>query len=79
MNSISGPYGSFLSSVAYVLSVLEGFDVTGGEVLYLGKNLLEMAPEQRARGGGGRAGRGPGEGPGGSNVYVLKAAVNAVR
>src|SRR3569833_1131921 len=79
VHAIMGPNGSGKSTLANVLAGREGYEVTGGEVLYQGKNLLEMAPEQRAREGVFLAFQYPVEIPGVSNVYLLKAAVNAVR
>ena len=79
VHAIMGPNGSGKSTLANVLAGREGYEVTGGEVLYQGKNLLEMAPEQRAREGVILAFQYPVEIPGVSNVYLLKAAVNAVR
>ncbi|MDX1595237.1 MAG: Fe-S cluster assembly ATPase SufC, partial [Gammaproteobacteria bacterium] len=64
---------------AHVLAGREGYEVTGGEVTYLGQDLLERAPEERARDGIFLAFQYPVEIPGVSNVYLLKAALNAVR
>src|SRR3569623_2535864 len=79
VHAIMGPNGSGKSTLANVLAGREGYEVTGGEVLYQGKNLLEMAPEQRAREGVFLAFQYQVEIPGVSNVYLLKAAVNAER
>jgi Fe-S cluster assembly ATP-binding protein len=74
-----GPNGSGKSTLANVLAGREGYDVVSGEVRFQGKNLLELAPEQRARAGVFLAFQYPVEIPGVSNVYLLKAAINAVR
>ena len=74
-----GPNGSGKSTLAHVLAGRPGFDVTDGEVLYEGRNLLELAPEERAREGVFLAFQYPVEVPGVSNVYFLKAALNAIR
>ena len=79
VHAIMGPNGSGKSTLAHVLAGRPGYDVTDGEVLYEGRNLLELAPEQRAREGVFLAFQYPVEVPGVSNVYFLKAAVNAIR
>lgn len=79
VHAIMGPNGSGKSTLANVLAGREGYEVTEGEVIFNGQNLLEMAPEQRAREGVFLAFQYPVEIPGVSNVYLLKAAVNAVR
>jgi len=79
VHAIMGPNGSGKSTLAHVLAGRETVEVTGGEVIYDGKNLLEMAPEIRAREGVFLAFQYPVEIPGVSNMYLLKAAVNAVR
>ena len=79
VHAIMGPNGSGKSTLAHVLAGRENFIVTGGEVSYLGKNLLEMAPEERAREGVFLGFQYPVEIPGVSSVYLLKAALNAVR
>lgn len=79
VHAIMGPNGSGKSTLANVLAGREGYEVTDGEVIFNGQNLLEMAPEQRAREGVFLAFQYPVEIPGVSNVYLLKAAVNAVR
>lgn len=78
-HAIMGPNGSGKSTLANVLSGRETVEVTRGEVLYQGKNLLSMPPEDRAREGVFLAFQYPVEIPGVSNAYFLKAAVNAVR
>ena len=79
VHAIMGPNGSGKSTLAHVLAGREGYEITGGSVTYQGKDLLEMAPEERAREGVFLAFQYPVEIPGVSNLYFLKAAVNAVR
>src|SRR5271165_5595294 len=79
VHAIMGPNGSGKSTLAGVLAGREAFDVTEGEVLYQGKDLLELEPEERAREGIFLAFQYPVEIPGVSNTYFLRAAVNAVR
>ncbi len=79
VHAIMGPNGSGKSTLAHVLAGRETVEVTQGEVIYDGRNLLEMKPEERAREGVFLAFQYPVEIPGVSNMYLLKAAVNAVR
>jgi Fe-S cluster assembly ATP-binding protein len=79
VHSIMGPNGSGKSTLAQVLAGRETYEVLGGEVLYNGKNLLEMAPEERACEGLFMAFQYPVEIPGVGNSYFLKAALNAQR
>ena len=79
VHSIMGPNGSGKSTLAQVLAGRESYEVTAGEVIYEGKDLLEMAPEVRARQGIFLAFQYPVEIPGVSNTYFLKAALNALR
>ena len=79
VHAIMGPNGSGKSTLAQVLAGRESFTVTGGEVRYLGRDLLAMAPEERAREGVFLAFQYPVEIPGVSNVYLLKAALNSLR
>ena len=79
VHAIMGPNGSGKSTLAHVLAGRENYQVTGGEVLYDGKDLLAMSPEQRARDGVFLAFQYPVEIPGVSTTYFLKAALNAVR
>ena len=79
VHAIMGPNGSGKSTLANVIAGRGGYEVTDGEVLYDGQNLLEMAPEVRAREGVFLAFQYPVEIPGVSNTYFLRAAVNAVR
>jgi Fe-S cluster assembly ATP-binding protein len=74
-----GPNGSGKSTLAHVLSGRENYEVTAGEVLYEGKNLLAMTVEERAREGIFLAFQYPVEIPGVNTTYFLKAALNAVR
>ena len=79
VHAIMGPNGSGKSTLAGVLAGRELYQVTAGEVTYMGKNLLEMLPEDRARDGIFLAFQYPVEIPGVSNMYFLKAALNTVR
>src|SRR5215831_8504019 len=79
VHAIMGPNGSGKSTLAQVLAGRELYHVTAGQVLYDGKDLLEMAPEDRAREGIFLAFQYPVEIPGVSNMYFLKAAVNTIR
>jgi Fe-S cluster assembly ATP-binding protein len=79
VHAIMGPNGSGKSTLAQVLAGREELEVTEGEILYRGQDLLEMAPEDRAREGIFMAFQYPVEIPGVSNTYFLKAALNAVR
>jgi Fe-S cluster assembly ATP-binding protein len=79
VHAIMGPNGSGKSTLAHVLAGRPGYDVTQGQVLYKGRDLLGMTPEERAREGVFLAFQYPVEIAGVSNVYFLKAAVNAVR
>ena len=79
VHAIMGPNGSGKSTLANVIAGRDGYEVTSGSVLYDGKDLLELVPEDRARQGIFLAFQYPVEIPGVSNVYMLKAAVNAIR
>ncbi len=79
IHAIMGPNGSGKSTLAYILAGREGYAVTNGSVTYLGKDLLAMPPEERAREGLFLAFQYPVEIPGVNNVYLLKAAYNAIR
>jgi Fe-S cluster assembly ATP-binding protein len=79
VHAVMGPNGSGKSTLAHVLAGREGFTVTQGEVLYKGKNLLTMSPEDRAREGVFLAFQYPVEIPGVGNSYFLRSAYNAVR
>jgi Fe-S cluster assembly ATP-binding protein len=79
VHAIMGPNGSGKSTLSQVLAGRETYVVTDGEVLYEGRNLLEMKPEERAREGIFLAFQYPVEIPGVNNTYFLKAALNAIR
>jgi Fe-S cluster assembly ATP-binding protein len=79
VHAIMGPNGSGKSTLAHVLAGRPGYTVTQGEVLYDGRDLLALSPEERAREGLFLAFQYPVEIPGVSNVYFLKAATNAIR
>ena len=79
VHAIMGPNGSGKSTLANVLAGREGYEVVGGSITYQGKDLLALAPEERAREGIFLAFQYPVEVPGVSNIYLLKAALNAVR
>ncbi|MDZ4752726.1 MAG: Fe-S cluster assembly ATPase SufC [Flavobacteriales bacterium] len=79
VHAIMGPNGSGKSTLASVLAGREEYVVTGGSVDYLGKDLLEMAPEVRAREGVFLAFQYPVEIPGVSNINFLKAAITEIR
>jgi Fe-S cluster assembly ATP-binding protein len=79
VHAIMGPNGSGKSTLAQVLAGREGYTVTGGSVTYKGKDLLSLAPEERAREGVFLAFQYPVEIPGVNNVYLLKAGLNAIR
>src|SRR5690349_20057058 len=78
-HAIMGPNGSGKSTLAAILAGREGYDVTEGEVLYCGKDLLDMDPEERAREGVFLAFQYPVEIPGVNSKYFLQAALNEVR
>ena len=79
VHAIMGPNGSGKSTLAQILAGRPGYEVTGGEVIYQGKNLLELKPEERAREGLFLAFQYPVEIPGVNGTYFLKSALNAVR
>jgi len=79
VHAIMGPNGSGKSTLAQVLAGRELYQVTGGQVIYDGKDLLALSPEDRAREGIFLAFQYPVEIPGVSNMYFLKAALNTVR
>ncbi|MCZ6807265.1 MAG: Fe-S cluster assembly ATPase SufC [Deltaproteobacteria bacterium] len=79
VHAIMGPNGSGKSTLAYVLAGRDGYEVTKGRVLYKGQDLLDMAPEARAAEGVFLGFQYPVAIPGVSNVYFLKAALNAIR
>lgn len=79
VHAIMGPNGAGKSTLSNLLAGREGYDITKGEIIYKGENLLELAPEERAQRGVFLAFQYPVEIPGVSNIYLLKAALNAVR
>ncbi len=79
IHAIMGPNGAGKSTLSHVLSGKSGYEVTGGSVTYNGKDLLEMPAEIRAREGVFLAFQYPVEIAGVTNVYLLKAALNAIR
>jgi Fe-S cluster assembly ATP-binding protein len=79
VHAVMGPNGSGKSTLAHVLAGRESYVVTAGEVIYEGKDLLAMPPEERARQGIFLAFQYPVEIPGVSTTYFLKAGVNAIR
>jgi Fe-S cluster assembly ATP-binding protein len=79
VHAIMGPNGSGKSTLARALSGHPGYDVTEGQVLYNGQDLLDMDPDERARAGVFMAFQYPVEIPGVNNAYFLKAALNAKR
>ena len=79
VHAIMGPNGSGKSTLANVIAGRDGYEVTSGTITYQGRDLLGLAPEERARQGIFLAFQYPVEIPGVANVYLLKEAVNAVR
>jgi Fe-S cluster assembly ATP-binding protein len=79
VHAIMGPNGSGKSTLANVLAGRDGYEVTAGTVTYNGSDLLQLAPEERAREGVFLAFQYPVEIPGVNNAYLLKAALNALR
>src|ERR1044072_314870 len=79
VHAIMGPNGSGKSTLAAVLAGKDGYDVTEGSVLFHGKDLLDLDPEERAREGVFLAFQYPIEIPGVNSTYFLKSALNEVR
>jgi Fe-S cluster assembly ATP-binding protein len=79
LHAIMGPNGSGKSTLAQVLAGHAAYEVTGGDVIYEGRDLLAMSPEERAREGLFLAFQYPVEIPGVSNTYFLRSALNAIR
>jgi len=79
VHAVMGPNGSGKSTLAAVLAGRDGYEITGGEVIYQGKDLLELDPEERAREGLFLAFQYPVEIPGVNSTYFLKAALNEIR
>ena len=79
VHAVMGPNGSGKSTLANVLAGREGYEVTDGAVLFKGRDLLALSPEERAREGVFLAFQYPVEIPGVTNSYFMKASVNAIR
>jgi len=79
LHAIMGPNGSGKSTLAAILAGRDGYDITAGQVLYEGRDLLDMAPEERAREGLFLAFQYPVEIPGVNSTYFLKSALNEIR
>jgi Fe-S cluster assembly ATP-binding protein len=79
VHAIMGPNGSGKSTLAHVLAGRDGYEVTAGTVTYQGNDLLALSAEERARAGIFLGFQYPVEIPGVSNIYLLKAALNAIR
>src|SRR6266571_3691008 len=79
VHAIMGPNGSGKSTLAHVLAGRPGYQITAGTVSYEGRDLLALAPEERAREGVFLGFQYPVEIPGVSNVYLLRSAFNAIR
>ncbi|TMG96858.1 MAG: ATP-binding cassette domain-containing protein, partial [Betaproteobacteria bacterium] len=79
VHAVMGPNGSGKSTLAHVLAGRDGYAVTNGDVRYLGRDLLALPPEERAREGLFLAFQYPVDIPGVANIYLLKAALNAQR
>ena len=79
VHSIMGPNGSGKSTLAQVLAGQETYEITAGEILYEGKDLLELSPDERAREGIFLAFQYPVEIPGVTTNYFLRTALNATR
>jgi Fe-S cluster assembly ATP-binding protein len=79
VHAVMGPNGSGKSTLAAVLAGRDGYDITAGEVIYNGQDLLDLDPEERAREGLFLAFQYPVEIPGVNSTYFLKAALNEVR
>src|SRR5260370_4865368 len=79
VHAVMGPNGSGKSTLAAILAGRDGYDVTAGQVLYNGKDLLDLDPEERAREGLFLAFQYPIEIPGVNSTYFLKSALNEIR
>lgn len=79
VHAVMGPNGSGKSTLAQILAGRDGYEITDGEVIYNGKDLLGMDPEERAREGVFLAFQYPVEIPGVNSTYFLKAALNEIR
>lgn len=79
VHAIMGPNGAGKSTLSNVLAGRDGYEITQGEIIFKGENLIDLEPEERAQRGVFLAFQYPVEIPGVSNIYLLKAALNAVR
>src|SRR5438105_15400113 len=79
VHAVMGPNGSGKSTLAAILAGREGYDITSGQVLYRGQDLLDMDPEERAREGLFLAFQYPVEIPGVNSKYFLQSALNEIR
>src|SRR6188472_4103640 len=79
VHAVMGPNGSGKSTLAAVLAGRDGYEISGGEVLYQGQDLLDLDPEERAREGLFLAFQYPVEIPGVNSTVFLKAALNEIR
>jgi Fe-S cluster assembly ATP-binding protein len=79
VHAVMGPNGSGKSTLAAILAGREGYDITSGEVLYNGKDLLDLEPDERAREGVFLAFQYPVEIPGVNSKYFLLSALNEIR
>ena len=79
VHAVMGPNGSGKSTLAHVIAGRPGYAVTAGEMRYLGRSLLDQAPEERARAGIFLAFQYPVEIPGVANIQLLKSALNQMR
>jgi len=79
VHAVMGPNGSGKSTLAAILAGRDGYDITAGQVLYQGEDLLELEPEERARKGLFLAFQYPIEIPGVNSTYFLKSALNEIR
>ena len=79
VHAIMGPNGSGKSTLANVLAGRDGYEITSGAIEYAGRDLFDLTPEERAREGVFLAFQYPVEIPGVNNIYLLKAALNAIR
>ncbi len=79
VHAVMGPNGSGKSTLAHVLAGRDGYEVTGGEVLFEGRDLLAMPPEERAWAGVFLAFQYPVEIPGVGSLYFLRIALNSIR
>lgn len=79
VHAVMGPNGAGKSTLSSILAGRDDYEITDGEVMYQGQNLLELEPEERAWAGVFLSFQYPVEIPGVKNIYLLKAAVNAIR